>query len=225
MSGQVFNSDSHFASHLEEASFHAVFPLPHPEQIETYGTYGRGVPSEMGQSIRYGRDDTRNVTYHDNKRPKERSRDRAYKTRFSMDSVKIPRCSPNPPLGEHTWPREEGTQHQHVVSVGRGQVLTPASPLPPSISNRGPGPSQISPRIPFEIVLTYEGNSVGHRVWQSMEIAQLMADAGAIFGLDPNEIVLLLFSMFPVMATLRRYCVHSTLVPVVVPIFVVIYRI
>jgi hypothetical protein len=27
------------------------------------------------------------------------------------------------------------------------------------------------------------------------------------------------------MATLRRYCVHSTLVPVVVPIFVVIYRI
>ncbi len=54
----------------------------HPGQT---GVYGRDGASEMGFSTRLGRDDARNDTQRDNKRPKERTRDQAYKKRFSMD--------------------------------------------------------------------------------------------------------------------------------------------
>ena len=58
--------------------------------------------SEMGQSVRFGREDQQNVTQRDFKRPKERSRDRAYKARFSMDSTTsnfVSQVSAPPPLG------------------------------------------------------------------------------------------------------------------------------
>jgi hypothetical protein len=87
----------------------------------------------MGQSTRYGRNDTQNVTSRDNKRPKERSHDRAYKTRFSMDVSTIPNCSPIPPLGGNIWPREEGiVHHRPVVAVACDPAHSPVSPLPPS---------------------------------------------------------------------------------------------
>jgi hypothetical protein len=42
--------------------------------------------SEVCQSVRFGRDDQQNVTQRDTKQPKERSRDQAYKKRYSMGS-------------------------------------------------------------------------------------------------------------------------------------------
>jgi hypothetical protein len=66
--------------------------------------------SKMGHSVRFGREDQRNVTYRDSKRPKERPRDGVYKTRFSMDSVASgpsSRGAGPPPLGGHSWPRED----------------------------------------------------------------------------------------------------------------------
>jgi hypothetical protein len=51
------------------------------------------VGGEFGQSVRFGRDDHHNVTQRDSKRPKERSRDKAYKARFSMDSTTMPQSS------------------------------------------------------------------------------------------------------------------------------------
>jgi hypothetical protein len=61
------------------------------------GYNARDETSEMGQSTRFGREDAGNVTKRDCKRPKERSRDRAYKARFSMDSSLGIRSSPVPP--------------------------------------------------------------------------------------------------------------------------------
>ncbi len=184
-----------------EPPSHVVPPSFHPGQVGTYGTYVREGASEMGHSTRFGRDDTQNVTRRDNKRPKERSRDAAYKTRFSMSSnAGLDRSpAPSPPLGGTTWPREEGfIPTRPLVSVGFGDAQSPA----PSARARQADRSHESQVVPFEILLIYEGTTVAHRVWGTMLIDQLMAEAGAIFGLDPNAIVLLLFSLTPV--TLRR---------------------
>jgi hypothetical protein len=128
-----FIPDGRFSNFPEKPPFHVALPSFHPG-IGIYGTYGREEASEMGQSARYGREDPRNVTSRDNKRPKERSRDRAYKTRFSMDASTMPTMptsSPIPPLGGKVWPREEGiVLHRPVVSVGYGPSRTPGSPLP-----------------------------------------------------------------------------------------------
>jgi hypothetical protein len=62
--------------------------------------------------------------------------------------------------------------------------------------------SSVEDQPPYEIQLIFEGNSVHHRVWPTMPIAQLMMEAGSIFGLDPYEKVLLLFTLQPV--TLRK---------------------
>jgi hypothetical protein len=181
-----------------QSPFHEVLPLFHPG-IGTYGTYCHEEASEMGHSTRYGRDDTRNVTSRDNKRPKERSRDRVYKTRFSMDASMMPNSSfPILPLGGNVWPREEGiVDRRPVVSAVYGPGRPPGSPLPPP--TRENSRLYLSPQAAsFEVELIYEGRSVLHRVWPNMPIAQLMMDAGAIFGLDSREIVLLLFSASPV---------------------------
>ena len=66
--------------------------------------------NEMGRSTRFGRDDAENVTHRDNKRPKERSRDQAYKKRFSMESssgIGQSAAYQPPPLGGFPWPRED----------------------------------------------------------------------------------------------------------------------
>ena len=193
--------DGCFTNLSEKPPFYAALSSFDPG-IRTYGTYGREEASEMGQSTRYGRNDTQNVTSRDSKRPKERSRDRAYKTRFSMDAPTMPNRSPIHHLGGNTWPSEEGiVHHRPVVSVAYGPAHSPGSPLPPS-TRKNNRPSLSPQAAPFEISLIHEGHSVSHRVWPDMGIAQLMVDAGAIFGLDPSEIVLLLFSAFPV--TLRK---------------------
>jgi hypothetical protein len=49
----------------------------------------------------------------------------------------------------------------------------------------------------FEIFLTYSGTTVIHSVWDEMAISQLIMEAGSIFGLDPTEIILILFSSQP----------------------------
>jgi hypothetical protein len=67
--------------------------------------------SEVGPSVRLGRDDRKNVTQRDAKRPKERTRDQAYRKRCSTGSVPIlepPQDAP-PPRGGHSWPREESS--------------------------------------------------------------------------------------------------------------------
>jgi hypothetical protein len=183
--GSGLHPDTHMADPLGETLSHPPFSSFHPGQIGTYGTYGREGASEIGQSMRYGRDDTQNVTRRDNKRPKERSRDRAYKTRFSMDFTDMPSMpdrSPIPPVGGNTWPREEGfVPSRPVVSVAFGPAQSPVSPLLLQSAPRQDGRSHLSQGTLFEISLIYEGNSVSHRVWPTMAIAQLMTDAGAIF--------------------------------------------
>jgi hypothetical protein len=151
-------------------------------------------------SSRLGRNDGGNVTQRDTKRPKERSRDKAYKNRFSLSStvegggpfltgftsgceqndvrksegIETPRL---PPLPRQSW--ENGfVQPPSVVSVRAKSSATPSAG--------------------FEIFLTHSGNTVTHRVWNEMPISQLISEAGSIFGLDSTEMLLVLFSSQPV---------------------------
>jgi hypothetical protein len=55
----------------------------------------------------------------------------------------------------------------------------------------------------FMSALIYNGQPVQHEVYDAMPIVSLMEDAGQIFGLDPNQIVLMLFSA--VTTTLDRH--------------------
>jgi hypothetical protein len=50
----------------------------------------------------------------------------------------------------------------------------------------------------FEICLTHSGTTVIHQVWDSMPIHQLVTEACSIFGLDPVEVVLILFYGQPI---------------------------
>jgi hypothetical protein len=72
----VFRNDGAYP--LEHTSqTHFSMPLSRPPAV--------GV-SEACQSVRYGGEGIQNVTQRDSKRPKERSRDQAYRKRFSMGS-------------------------------------------------------------------------------------------------------------------------------------------
>ncbi len=61
----------------------------------------------------------------------------------------------------------------------------------------GVGSSQRKDKV-FQITLVYNGQSVKHQVYESMPILTLMEEAGSIFGLDPAQIILMLFSLAPV---------------------------
>jgi hypothetical protein len=49
----------------------------------------------------------------------------------------------------------------------------------------------------FSIWLVYQGNSVQKNVWKSMKVSRLISDTGVLFELEPETIVLVLFSMHP----------------------------
>jgi hypothetical protein len=153
-------------------------------------------------SIRVGRQLDQNITQRDAKRPKERSKDRAYKQRFSMVS--------SGDVGEHRLPFEFQTDPR-TGQAGVDSIETPAPTRLASageygfsqtpIVGRRPSPPERITMSPasgiFENVLVYSGNQVIYRVWDSMSISQLCADAGTVFGLNQMELVLVLFSGVP----------------------------
>ncbi len=172
----------------------------------------RQYPHNGEPSPRLGQNDEGNITQRDVKRPKERSRDKAYKQRFSMGSSGGMGDLPNPaffvsgvsgqdkaisaskstPVYRSTTPRSPGPP---IQSWENGYVQ------PPSVVRGLMRASAASPAN-FEISLTYSGSTVTHRVWDEMPIAQLMNEVGSIFGLDSSEVILVLSSSPPM--TLQR---------------------
>jgi hypothetical protein len=147
----------------------------------------RQYTSSEGPSPRLGQNDEGNITQRDVKRPKERSRDKAYKQRFSMGSsggVGVP----------HSAFFVSGSMGQdQVVSVGQSTPVRRDETLrqsweygyvKPASVVRGHVRESAASSAQFEILLNYGGSTVNHRVWDEMPIAQLMAEAGSIFGLQ-----------------------------------------
>jgi hypothetical protein len=152
-------------------------------------------------SSRLGRNDGGNVTQRDTKRPKERSKDKAYKSRFSLSST-VGGSAPfvagftTGANGQDEARKTESAETPRLSEPPRQSWENGYVPPPSVVSVRvRPG---ASPSANFEIFLTHSGDTVIHRVWNEMPISQLMSEAGSIFGLDPTEMLLVLFSSQPV---------------------------
>ena len=146
-------------------------------------------------SLRVGTHSIQNVTQRDAKRPKERSRDKAYKQRFSMVS--------SGDMAEHRPSFAFQTGPDNIQArIDNGATPAPSGTFPIPAPNQPRAQSAFRGHSPgngsFEIVLIYSGARVVHRVWDSMPISQLISAAGMIFGLDQSEITLVLFSMSPI---------------------------
>jgi hypothetical protein len=171
-------------------------------------TRAKDLPVQAEFSSRKGRVSMDNITQRDSKRPSERPRDKEYHRRFSgtfpnplirNDSVfGYEPSTPPVPLGGHSWPNEHSLSPsgRAVVQVNFHDNSRPIQPstsarhtqpgLPSSQGNRGHGAYFIS--------LIHAGDTVQVLVWPTMSIAELMNDAGSIFGLDLADISLLLFT-------------------------------
>jgi hypothetical protein len=171
------------------------FPFSHPRPAAvTTNEFGNSVRferndavagSEFHQSVRFGRDDHHhNITQRGSKRPKERSRDKAYKTSFSMDSTTMPQFSSSdrapPPVGGNTWPRNEqlssSSGAEVLVMGGYSPSIFPQHPMrsmnPPEPDRMGASSfegfgDQFSS---YEIHLIFEGTMVSCRVWPTMSV-------------------------------------------------------
>ena len=153
---------------------------------------------ETEHSVRFKDADPReNVTVRESKRPQERPKDKEYRRRYSSSS----REDDPEPRGGHSWPRDgDNGRRMSIVTVeqegaqfpqfhGRSPALSVPSPLPRAI--------QGGTETPFSIKVVYEGTSVTHRVWATMQISQLISEIGDIFGLDQHLILLVLISAIP----------------------------
>jgi hypothetical protein len=152
-------------------------------------------------TMRVGKQQAQNVTLRDSKRPKERTKDKVYKQRFSMgsssDMVNFrPNFAFHTEVGGETAgsdPRRTPAPSGNAFGLGQDYPQMPRNTeLPPRGENLTPPPGSY-----FDIFLAYSGDSVTHEVWSSMEISRLMFDAGSIFGISPSEIALILFCGVP----------------------------
>ena len=137
-------------------------------------------------SVRKGLGDAQNVTVRESRRPTERPKDREYR-RLTISSA-----------NGMSLPLQTGIQGH--ARMGQ-PTHSPVPSVPSPGMTHGSGPSYGIE--PFMITLIYNGQPTRHEVYDAMPIFTLMEDAGQIFGLDPNHLLLTLFSAVP--ATLDRY--------------------
>ncbi len=160
-----------------------------------------------------------NVKTRETKRPKEREKDKEYR-RLTLTSANVPFCQFHDRTVSRSHPAERSqglvqdvfrtSPAQSVPSPAGQQGATSAS-TPPGDRNAG-GSFFTAGRRPyvdpsFEITLIYEGRQVRHEVSESLPVSSLMNDAGRIYRIDPNALILMLFSASPTilnrMLTLR----------------------
>jgi hypothetical protein len=197
---------SHIGGYLPEPSFPLSRPAAGYAPQEYYSSIGRrhhardGNPHEELDEFsiaRLGQRNPQNVTQRDTKRAKERPRDRVYKQRFSMGGSSVPDFRSNVVFRAQADPG--------LTSVGK--LSHKETPAPSGFGYLDPGihQSSVPPRGgsdaysegTFEIFLTFSGGTIVHRVWDTMPISQLTFDAGILFGIDHQDLTLILFSGSP----------------------------
>ncbi len=161
-------------------------------------------PTVDRMSVRLGRHEVQNVTERDTKRQRDRPKDLEYKHRFSLTELPATFSISNDRLsaeqefpGGPIWPRRSpDVPTRHVITSNLGQrgyaesgrlAFSPAASIPRPTSDD----------VRFTIRLTHAGQTVVHTVWDQMPISQLSEEAAAIFGLDSEFVILMLFGVFP----------------------------
>ncbi len=208
LAGGSRESEIHDFSAVPPSQKFSTYPLFKPTgrvgaDLESHPYFGHHDVAPEGSdkslSIRVGNQNVQNINHRDPKRPKERSRDKAYKQRFSMASS-VHMADHRSNLAFRTGPsdgRMGGDPRTIPAPTGYGPMGGPGHNRTPLL-NAGPARQPCSPvEVPFEILLTFAGTRVVHRVWDSMLIWQLTLEASSIFRVHPDEISLILFSSMP----------------------------
>jgi hypothetical protein len=143
-----------------------------------------------------------NVTTRETIRPKEREKDKEYR-RLTLNRTDFHSLQ----LAD----RDEG-QAQFVgrnggsVTNEHGSKFSPAHSVPSPfgqpneamVLSSSPGKlgNRNSPQADpvYEITLVNEGRTQRHRVFENLRVSQLAVEAAGVFSLDPNAVVLMLFS-------------------------------
>ncbi len=199
---------SHYTGNLngdEMSTDHRFFSAPNEGRFGVAQSSAQHRDPTVDElSVRLGRHEVQNVTERDTKRQRDRPKDVEYKRRFSTSELPVNFSPSNDRYsaeqefsGGPTWPRrtpEASTRHVITSDLGQRGVVRSGrlafSPVP-SI----PQPS--SDDVRFTIKLIHAGQTVVHSVWEQMPIAQLAEEAGVIFGLDPEFVILMLFTALP----------------------------
>ncbi len=92
-----------------------------------------------------------------------------------------------------------GSPNQSVPSPNGDRSRGKTLPSPGERVAGGASSAKASPDTngEFEIYLIHEGRTVWHEVYEAMPVVQLMREAKSFFGLEPEGVVLMLFSMVP----------------------------
>ena len=174
-----------------------------PNYASTIGRAHEAERSYYGEteaSVRFGRVNVDNITRRETKRQSGRIRDEEYQRRFSSGSPVVI-GSPQIPLGGVPWPREEVILAQPCRTQVSGELAASRENAflysPVHQQKGGQGVGRQGEDQPYQVTLVCGGQRVTHSVWLSMGIVQLMEDAGSIFGLDPEEVTLLLTGGIP----------------------------
>jgi hypothetical protein len=186
------------------------------DNVDNWRRIERDAPAQMNFSTRKGRVSVDNITQRDSKRPSERPRDRDYHRRFSgvfpnltvrNDAVHVhDRSPPLIRLGGHSWPNEHSPSPTGRTTVQVNFRNSNGPIQPPSSGRHGQREGSLRPGDrgygAYYVSLICAGDTIQVLVWPTMLIAELIDDAGRIFGLEPTGIYLLLFTTPP--TSLRR---------------------
>ncbi len=153
-------------------------------------------------SVRIGRREIQNITERDTKRQRDKPKDMDYRRRFSISD--LPANFVPPPerhsaiwesqSGVFSWPKDKRASGGNVVTsdLGRRGVIRDGrivfTPVPSALSPGG---------TPFGIKLIHMGQEVNHQVQDRMLVSRLTEEAGEVFGLDPEFIILMLCTTSP----------------------------
>ncbi len=142
-----------------------------------------------------------NVTTRETKRPKERSKDKEYR-RMTLTHAILPHIAPSDLASAGIGQASVGRQHGPNRQIDASPDSSVPSPSSTTLPTGGPqtmfasGPQPEANSL-FEIQLVHEGWSVAKQVSARMPVIYLVFEASATFGLEPDNILLLLFSMTP----------------------------
>ncbi len=142
------------------------------------------------------------MTERDTKRPRDRPKDMDYRRRFSTTDLPINFVLPperhsairDSQSRVPSWPDNELVSGGNVVigDLGRRGVVRDGrivfTPVPSVLSPNG---------TPFGIKLVHMGQKVLHQVRDRTLVSRLAEEAGAILGLDPEFIVLMICTPSP----------------------------
>jgi hypothetical protein len=188
--------------------------------------YSGGVPVRFHKG-RESLSVQRNVTIRDSKRPKVRSSDEDYRRRVSSSPATMRLAleaynGVSMSLGHHRGNDSRGESHTYPTPHFDGSSGGNGARDPFGLPKRG-GP--LLGHEVFEINLVHEGQRIRTTVTTHMRVLQLRDNAASLLGLEPLDLILVVFGMNPRTLGLTEYSLLSDSPPVLPEATILIFRV